>query len=197
MKPNELTPEQSIAIIGDMVAQTRENLERGGGKDFLIWGYTSLFVTAAVYALLIYTHNPFFTWLWLTIPILGYPISTIVHKGEQKSGQATSYIQKSVSRIWLVIGIACIIAPLALTFSSMYAIVLPVEGIMLSIGVILTGLTIAFAAFTVGGVLSFFISLLMLIFPSFEYQVPLFAAMFVVAMIIPGHILNCKRCSKN
>lgn len=37
MKPNELTPDQSIAIIRDMVAQTRENLEDGGQRFVDIW----------------------------------------------------------------------------------------------------------------------------------------------------------------
>lgn len=43
MRTDELTPDQSIAIIRDMISKTRENLEDRGSKDLLIFGYTSFF----------------------------------------------------------------------------------------------------------------------------------------------------------
>lgn len=197
MKTDELTPEQSIAIIRDMVAQTRKNLERGGGKDLLVFGYVSLFVTVAVYLLLIYTLNPLYSWGWFAIPVIGYPISYLAHRGEPKTGRVKTYIDIAVWRIWRVVGVGCMVVPFIMFFGVTGPVILPIEAMLLSIGVTLTGLTINFKALTAMGVVAGVITLLLFAFTGFEYQVPLFASLFLVAMIIPGHILNCKRCSKS
>lgn len=196
MRTDELTPDQSIAIIRDMISKTRENLEDRGSKDLLIFGYTSFFVTAIVYVLLIYTQNPIFTWGWWAIPVVGYPISYLTNRGRPKTGRVKTYIDSTIWRIWRVVGIGCMVVPFILFLDVTGPIILPIEAMLLSIGVTLTGLTINFKVITAAGIIAGVISLLLFAFPSFAYQVPLFGSLFVVAMIIPGHVLNCKRCSK-
>lgn len=74
--------------------------------------------------------------------------------------------------------------------------IIPFEALMLSVGVIMTGLTINFRVLTLGGFIALALSLLMY-FLSYGYNY-VFIAMFIVGMIIPGHVLNYKgRCSKS
>lgn len=195
MQDKELNPAQSLEIIQQMIAATRRKFEQGGGTIFLIWGYTSLLVSIAVVALLILTESYMVGWLWWAIPLIGYPSTLYVLRNQPRPTR--TYIDTFIGYIWLTVGITAMLLPLMGIFKPVvYMMVLPVESLILSMGVILTGLTIKFKPLIIGGVLALLLSFLMLhISTGYVY---VFMAMFVVAMIIPGHILNYKgRCSKN
>lgn len=198
MKTNELTADESLQIIKDMVAKTRASVE-GGFKDFLVWGYVSLAITAVVYYLVYTTLNPNWSWLWIAIPAVGYPIGYLVHRGDTVEKHAKTYIDRTVTNIWVVIAIICFVSPFAIMFAHHTgALILPIEALLLSIGVMLTGLTISSKVLLIGGIFGGLIALSMFIFQGFNLQIPLFGLFFVVTMIIPGHILNCKsKCLKS
>lgn len=57
-----------------MIDSTRTRYEKNGGSIFLIWGYTSIGVSA-LYTLLLYgTKNPTWGWIWWAIPVVGWAI---------------------------------------------------------------------------------------------------------------------------
>lgn len=195
MEDKTLNSKDSLELITRMIAQTRNNLEKGGGTTFLIWGYTSVLVSVAVIISLHMTDNHAWQWLWWAIPVIGNVLMYFHLRGRPKI--VRTYVDKFIGYIWLTIGIVATAFPIVGMFSALANfMIIPFEALLLSVGVIMTGLTLRFTTLIIGGFISLLLSLLMY-FLSDGYTY-VFIAMFVVGMIIPGHILNYKgRCLKN
>lgn len=195
MEDKTLNSQESLELITRMIAETRGKLERGGGTILLIWGYTTILVSAAVLISVNLTQNYLWQWLWWAIPVIGYTLMYLFLRNKPKP--VRTYIDKFISNIWITIGIVALIFPIVGMFSAIaHPIIIPFEALMLSVGVIITGMTIKFKTLTVCGFISLALSFLMyFITEGYTY---VFIAMFVVGMIIPGHVLNHKgRCSKS
>lgn len=190
MESKKFSSKDSLEIISRMIAESRGKLERGGGSIFLIWGYTSVFTSILVYVLLHLTDNPQYQWFWWMIPIVGGSLMYFNMRG--KPSIVKTQIDRFIGYIWLTIGLTSVLTPLCL-----YPVILPVEGLVLNIGVILTGAVIAFRPLIIGGIIGVILSY-SLVYVSGVDQIIIFAAMFIVTMIIPGHILNFRgKCLKN
>ncbi|MEG0162339.1 MAG: hypothetical protein RSF93_03225 [Mucinivorans sp.] len=194
MEDKTLNSEQSIELITRMIAQTRQKLERGGGTTFLVWGYTSFVVALTVYVTYELMGLRWAPWLWWCIPVLGWSLHYFTRHTRVQT--VRTYVDKMISYVWIVTGAVALIYPTVGMFNWVAgAMIIPVESIILSMATILTGAFLAFRPLVVGGSIALALSFLMFWMPSYEV---IFAAMFLVAMIIPGHILNYRaRCSKN
>lgn len=195
MEDKTLNSKESLELITRMIAETRNNLEKGGGTTFLIWGYTSVLVSIAVLVSVGLTDNYNWQWLWWALPVIGNVLMYFHLRNRAKT--VKTYIDKFIGYIWLTIGIVATVFPIVGMFSAVANfMIIPFEALLLSIGVILTGLTIRFTTLIIGGFIALALSLLMY-FLSDGYTY-VFIAMFVVGMIIPGHTLNYKgRCLKS
>lgn len=195
METKTLTSSESLELITTMIAQTRQKFEHGGGTIFLIWGYISTLTSAAVWLATTLSANPMWNMLWWAIPVLGFPLMLIAKKKHPRV--ARTYVDRFISYIWIVTGSVAVAFPLAGMFVPiMNFVTIPVETLVLSIAVTITGLTIEFRPLVVGGIISLMLS--MLFYFVNDYYPAIFMAMFIASMIIPGHALNCKaKCSKN
>lgn len=180
---------ESLELITRMIAETRGKLERGGGTTFLIWGYLSVAVSALVYILLNLTGNHQFQWLWFLIPAIGAPITFIYNRNRTRS--VKTQIDRFIDYIWITVGIIEVMTPF---FSKQ---IFMTEALVLNIGVILTGALLSFRPLVIGGIIGVLLSYSLGIIEGSD-QIIIFAAMFAVTMVIPGHILNYRgRCLKN
>lgn len=190
MDEKSLSQNESLELIARMIRNTNDRLEAGAGRPFLIWGYTSLIVTLAVWVALALTHNYWWNFLWFVIPVVGWPLMMITQK-KYESG-CTTYIDRIVGYVWIVFGLLCMCQTVA-TFIPMHASpVLFVMLLLLGAGTALTGLIIKFRCCVVTGFMGmamFFIQFLNL---SGQWQMLCFAVGVVLLLIIPGHVLNLK-----
>lgn len=189
----QLNSAESIALIERMIAATRSKYEQGGGSVFLIWGYTSLAVSALVILLLYTVGSPWVAWAWWLIPIVGYTLMLTTIKKQAKP--VKTHIDAFISTIWLTIGVGSLVFPIAAMIAGKYDLIIPIATLIISFGVIMTGLTIKFCPLVVGGLLAMLLSGTMLVVGNIIW---LFMAVFIVTMIIPGHILNHRgKCLRN
>lgn len=194
MENKVLNSSESLELITKMISQTRKGYEKGGGVLLLMWGYVSVVVTALVFILDIYCESSSINYVWWLIPIVGYPLSYFISRGREK--RVRTYIDTFISYIWIVIGSIAVLFPLVAMFSWFVSFfIIPVESMILTVGIILTGLALSFRPLVIGGCVALALSFLMFFIKDFAL---VFIAMFVVAMIIPGHILNYRgKCLKN
>lgn len=189
MEDKTLNSAQSLELIGRMIAETRSKFEKGGGTTFLIWGYTSVAVSALVYWLLLATGNYTLNLLWFLIPVIGAPTTYLYERKRPKN--VTTQLDRFIWSVWLTVGAIAATAPLVCPNP------LVIEGLVLNIGVIVTGSMIKFRPLVWAGIVGIALTYL-LNFVSSPNIIIIFAAMFVIVMIVPGHILNYRgRCSKN
>lgn len=122
-------------------------------------------------------------------------MTIIYKKQEDKKPRATTYIDRVISYVWWVVGVAgfllSMVSIMANTFPILFVIVL-----IMGIGTTLTGLIISFRPLVISGIIGMATSVV-LSFLSWKFQLPLFSLIFLFMMIIPGHYLNYKARNKN
>lgn len=199
MENKQLNSAESLELIQRMISQSRSNLEKGTGTAFLIWGYTSILISTLTLILIYLTLNPLYNWLFWAIPVIGWPTMYFVLEKQEKP--VRTHIDRIIGIVWLVIGIVASLIPLTQFIRpGINVMIIPLEALILGIGAAISGLVYRFTPFTVSGFISIVISFALLTFDlAYWLYVSLFILMFIVSMIIPGHILNyrAKKCSKS
>lgn len=193
MEDRKMTEKESLELITQMIRETREKIEKHVAYPLLIWGYLTVLVSLLVWYVLSETGNYHWHALWLVLPLLGWPLNKWLGGNSQKG--ATTYMDRVIGLIWAVIGLTVLLVGIA---SFRIGNVLFVIALLLSVGTALTGLVIKFRSITWAGVASILLSFALLFVPGID-QILVFAALFLVMMIIPGHIFynHVARCSKN
>lgn len=189
MEDKQLNEKESLELIAQMIRNTQRKLEKGNGVPFLTWGYTTIVVSVLVWYLLTTTQNYQWNFLWLAIPVIGYPLMLLTMKKQNASPK--TYIDKIIKYVWIVVGISCFIPSLAASFMHDFPVLFLVV-LLISIGTTITGLIIKFTPLVVPGFIGMFLSVACLILQNKAESILVFAALFLVVLVIPGHILNWK-----
>ena len=188
MEKSNLTPEQSINLILNAINQTRERVERNAHRPFLVWGYATIITTLAVWYAIDSTLNAHYFFLWFALPVLGCIGMKISFHRESK-GEAKTHIERVINHLWMILGIAGGITAFTSWIGGIN--VLYVESLLMACGTAITGLVLRWRIVTLAGVASILLTPLFAVVEGID-RLPVFAALFVVMMVIPGHIIAYK-----
>ncbi len=192
MEEKRLNEKESLELIAQMIRNTQQKLEKGNGLPFLTWGYTTVAVSVLVWYLFSSTGNPHWNYLWFLIPVIGFPTMMRTIRKQEKG--VKTYIDKIIGYVWIAFGIA----GLAVSTSAIFLWNLPILFIivlMMGTGTAITGMIIRFKPIIFSGFAGILLSFLCLIVKGYE-SILVFALIFLVMMVIPGHILNWKGRNK-
>lgn len=205
MEEKKLDAQESIELITRMIRNTRQRLERHSGRPFLIWGYTTVAVSLLNYSLNIAGADPAWSLSWFLIPVLGILLMRLFP--EKKSSEPRTEIDRIVNSLWIVCSLALV--PIFL-FSFLHGLsyrpsLFALITLVMAIGTAATGLIVRSKVYTVAGFLAMAGSVLFALHDfrlgrlaqtvgidavRLNNEILIFAAIFVVMMIIPGHIIN-------
>ncbi len=184
-----MNEKESLDLITRMINNTRKGIERNAALPMLIFGYASVITSLAVWLALSLTGNYWFHLLWAAIPLLGWPALGLL-KTRRSRAESTpgSYIGRIIARMWyLLFGIMvlCTIVPFILRgFPVAFVMTL-----LVAIGVSCSGLFVRYRPFIICGFAGVLISFAFLWIEG-TIQTPLLALVFLVMMVIPGHMLQ-------
>lgn len=188
MEDKVLTEKESLDLISQMIRNTRSRLEDNSGIPFLIWGYTTVIVAVIVWSLVTTSGNYLWHWLWFTIPVFGGTL-WLLHNKKQLNNRSRviTFVDRAISHVWMVFGIASFMISIIsfLTYIPILFIVLLTMGMATAI----TGLIIRFKPIIFSGFIGILFSPLCVIVRDTS-SILIFAAIFVLMMVIPGHMLN-------
>lgn len=203
MEERKLTEKESLEIITSMIARTRERYI-GDGRIMLMWGYLTVVITAIIWTLIGVTHNPVWNWLWFLLWIIGGTLTPIMDKKMQHEKGVKNYSDTVTSRIWSTVGFSSIVATaICLAFllvggidawSMMFAIAL----VIVPFAEIASGIVVKEKSLIIGGAIGLSAGLFTMaciaghVALYASWFMPLFILVWVVMMIIPGHIINYK-----
>ncbi len=185
-----MTQQKSLEIMAQMIAATRQKMEQNGSKQLLLWGYLSLCMTILVYGGTQAGWGVHTNWLWFAIPLIGWPCSMWLEKKE--STAITTYADGTNNRIWSLFGGILGILPLLLILTGQSDWILRLEMLFLSTGITTSGLTYRSRPFTICGLIGMLIASLLFCDLSWSAEIGCMALIFILTLIVPGHILNAQ-----
>lgn len=212
METKRFDEQRSLEIISTMIANTSAHIDRNSGKHFLLWGYTTVIVSVFEYFAQLYIGNiQLALWAWFLIPIVG-SIGTIM-LNRNTEARPKSYVDRSISAVWSVFGFSWGLMFIAALVYGANILFLTV--VLMGMGTVITGKICQHKVLTASGKAAIILSL---IFPAqrlllreygtalrdsgFEHmealvysEIIIFAVIFFVMMVIPGHILT-KRANR-
>ncbi|WP_052512534.1 hypothetical protein [Porphyromonas crevioricanis] len=185
MEERDLTPQESLRVIQNMMDQTRRNIEHRSSRPCLIWGYTATAISLLVFFLYPHWGNDA-NFLWLAIPVVGGLLSWFFLKKGNRRHIPKTQMDKLLDVVWGVMGTNVIL----LGF-------IPMQGEILSIVLILIGAATAITAFGADVELLKYSSIfgmtmgyaLMILSLPIALKVLIFAITFFLMHCIPGHIM--------
>lgn len=193
MEEKQLNEKESLELIARMIQNTQRKFEKVHALPFLVFGYMAVVSSLAVWYALKTTQDPLWNFLWLSIPVLGYPILYLLRKNRPK--MVRTYIDNSVNYVWLVCGVTVIAASFIPTFHYKIPILFIVL-LLMSIATAITGAITKMRLILASGILGIVASFLMVSYVGTILngldQILYFGAVFLVMMVIPGHILYYK-----
>ena len=182
----QLTHEQSLQIITEMIGNAKQNLAKGGSFYFLLWGMVVAIADFAIHYLINYTEVKQWYWIWLiTIPAV---ILTIVHARSSASRAViTGPIDRLYGQIWIGVFIAMVITVVFMAEIN-YA-VNPIMLIYSGIGTYITGRLSRFQPLIAGAVILWGCAIVVFLIPV-SYQFLMSGLGFIGGYVIPGLMLR-------
>lgn len=196
MEDKRISEKESLELIARMIRETQDNTARYAAYPLLIWGYTTVIISVAICFLYTYTGGWQWNFLWFALPAIAVPLTVFFNRKNEEKG-AKNYIDRITCQIWMVFGV---VGFLLSCFSFFVNVpILFVIALLMGMGTTLTGLVSKHKPLFVAGIIGIALSFSMLfVHGSGVYLI--FAAIFIVMMIVPGHIMNKrmkKQCLKN
>lgn len=96
---NEMTAQQSLNIISEMINESRRTILQSSAKHFMLWGILLIVVSLVIYWLWQSSGSPVWNVVWFAMPALGFPMVRILERKESDIPQ--SKINMNIGLIWL------------------------------------------------------------------------------------------------
>lgn len=187
MEEKKISEKESLELITRMIQETKERHNKQAAVPMLIWGYLTICVTLLIWLLCVIAFSPKIYYLWLLLPLIGGPATYWVVRKQTYTG-AKNYIDRIIGYIWTVFGYVALILSF-LTFVQPIQILF-IIALLMSMAATLTGLVSKFKPLVICASLGIVLSFIFPFIDGRMEQFPLFAVIFILNMIIPGHILH-------
>ena len=95
----EMTAQQSLNIISEMINDSRRTILQSSAKHFMLWGGLLIVVSLLIFWLWQSSGNPIWNVAWFVMPALGFPMVRILERKETDVPQ--NKINMNIGLIWL------------------------------------------------------------------------------------------------
>ena len=182
---------QELDIINRIRGEVYSRKEHTGVNLFLVWGYPTIVVFLLEFAALLWWNVSLCEWLWVGIPLVGAPLMRyFVKKDFERTGRRT--VEENIAmQTWFFIGAASALSGFITGISGVYEqCYCLIQGLLIGMGVFLTGVISRFRPMRVGGIIGALLSFFSLLFQgdAWHWQLLIVAIVTIIALIIPGHI---------
>ncbi len=191
MKKN-LTHEESLTIIQEMIGTARGNLYLGGGKFFLLWGYLITLASLFHFCILMFTPDKtsFIGYFWIATTIIGFIISFYMGYKDRKKALVKTIASTLNTKIWMGFGV-CVVLILFSPIIQNNWLVYPAISTVYIYALYLSVAIYRFKEMR-SLVLICLICLLLYSYLPFLYYPLVMAAIMFFGNIMPGHIIRSK-----
>lgn len=99
----EMTAQESLNLINEMMNNSRRCILKNNAKYFVFWGLLLAVFSLVIYELWHATGKPSWNFLWFVMPVIGYPLSSLL--GKKDNAVPQNMISKMIGWLWLAYGV--------------------------------------------------------------------------------------------
>lgn len=197
MQEEEITRQQSLAIIESMISKAKNQFSENGFM-YLLWGWVILFCSLSHFVLLHFVHYPKHYLIWLlTWPTV---IVQMVYLYRQRKKRAVkTYTEDIIGWVWMsfvvLMFLMGVVTGRALGDKS-YTVINVCFLALYGMPTFLSGIILRFRPLVIGGICCWVLSILAT-FVAYDYQLLLLAAAVIIAWIVPGYLLRNRYNKEN
>lgn len=187
---NQLTEQQSLKIIQEMIATSKNNL-KDNSFFFLLWGWLVLGASLIHFGLLQIQWE--YAWLpWPVMMTIGGIIAGIAGYRMGKKAKVVSHVDKMMMYLWWAFGIVLFIilfmsAKGRINWFTANTLIM----VMYGMGTFVSGKVLKFKPLIIGGIATWALAIASL-FVEPEYGLLAIAISIIIAYLIPGYMLKAK-----
>ena len=185
MEDKELTPEESLSLINNMIGRARKRYT-DNSFYFLLWGWIVTVASLAHYILGMYTsfEHPYIGW---TLTIAGAVISAIRGSKQRDKAVVHNYTDKMYGWLWMCLGIAMF----TIIFNGQLINwnTIPFVLLFAGVGTAVSGAMMGFKPLQFGAIAFWVLAIVAFRLPEI-YQMLLMALGVIVGYLLPGYIMK-------
>lgn len=210
-----LTEKESFELISRMINSARNNLQKGTGDVFLLWGYLIAAVSLAnliIYLLLPPAINHYSFYVWFATP-LGLVVHFFLIRKMIRQEMVRTYVDQVMGYAWTAFGISVFTLSAAMLLASIqgftqrddnlfsflnyihWMFMIPFMLILYGFALFISGKAYRFKPLVIGALICWAFTLALFILKS-DYFMKAQLMVLIIAVIsgfvIPGHLLKIK-----
>ena len=182
-----------LDIITRIRGKATHSHEMTGKNPFLIWGYSIAVAYLLTFVAMMLWHNDLFLFILCGIPVVGVPfMQNSLHEDYSRTHVRTKE-DDYILKVWLFVGFACGFAALVTGFAGVHRQCLfALACLLMGMGGLFTGVIMRYRPKVVCGIIACVLSAVPLFLQGDLWAWQLFstAIVSIIALIIPGHMLN-------
>ena len=197
-----LTGNDSLTLISEMISQARNNFQKGAGLPLLVAGYWVAATALVNYALLYIMPHPAYSFhIWWTMIIM-WMVLAIIGRKQDKQSLVKTHIDVIVSKLWKAYGYSIVVA-LASIFGVCFALgswvvaalITPFLLLLTGLTQYVTGATCRFRPYTISAFIFWagaLLSVALYFTPYGNLHFIVLALCMITGFVVPGHMANKK-----
>ncbi|MCX6285034.1 MAG: hypothetical protein NTW31_12460 [Bacteroidetes bacterium] len=217
---NLLSEKESLDLIGQMISTAKNNLQKGTGKIFLLWGYMVAIISLLTFILLITLppETKYYAYYMWFLMFAAYPVHYVLLKNKEKEKLVMTYIEKVMNWVWIAFSISILVVVAGLIIAMVlvmpaftdvrpghefdrwfqWLFITPLLLCLYGFALFVSGKAYAFKPLATGGVICWIATFIILISIHHVHvlaiQQIVLTISAVAGFVIPGHMLNRKEC---
>ncbi len=96
MEDRKLSEKESLDIIARMINSSKRNMQIGSGNVLLYWGYSTVFLSIVISALVSCTQSYIWSWGWMLMFAVG-PVISYKQRGHEPV--VVNYTDKTIDKV--------------------------------------------------------------------------------------------------
>jgi hypothetical protein len=215
----QFSEQESLELINQMINSAKNNLQKGMGNVFLLWGYLVAFTSLVNMILLIMLPdriNHYSYYIWYMMPV-GLVLHYFLIRKILKINTVKTYVDKIMSYVWIAFTISVLVLVIAMILATVmnssgdrqnqfdfpnwihWIFMTPFMLILYGFALFVSGKAYQFKPLVIGAFIcwAFTAAIFTMVRTEFFMELQL-AALFVSVVsgfIVPGHLLNKKEKS--
>jgi hypothetical protein len=194
MEKNNLTPEESFAIINRAISNFKMNYKENG-RSFLLWGWMMTIASLSNFVILRILHNNeayelmgvFSLSIWLGFGLIAFIIQFFMDRKINREKKVYSYLDIYLKKIGYITAISFSVA----IFICIKKEIIPPPVMLLVAGIItsIAGVLLKFKPLILGGI-AFFLFSIVSTFVTNEFVALIVGLAIICGYLIPGYFLK-------